>query len=160
MISEDTNTNYNNCFKLDFVTPEQIIYSDFVNNVSAPGVDGEMGILPHHSPLITLLQPGVLRIRKGSEEIGIAVGGGFLDVRRDSVIILADAAERDESIDAQKAAEAIQRAQQRSSNTRMSAADKAPADASLRFELARLRVAEKQKKKKGLRHIIRENILN
>ena len=133
---------------MDVVTPEQIIYSDFVNSVTVPGVDGEMGIWPHHSPLITLLQPGELRIRKGSEEIGIAVGGGFLDVRRDSVIILADTAERDESIDVQKAAEAIQRAQQTSSNTRMSAADKAAADASLRFELVRLKVAEKQKRRK------------
>jgi F-type H+-transporting ATPase subunit epsilon len=148
MKSDDIGANSNYGFKLDVVTPEQIIYSDFVNGVTVPGIEGEMGILPHHSPLITLLQPGEVKISKGDEEIGIAVSGGFLDVRPDTVIILTDAAERDDSIDAQKAAAAIQRAQLTYLNTRISAADKAAADASLRFELVRLKVAETQKRRK------------
>lgn len=78
-------------FKLEIVTPEGVLFSDDVNVVVAWGVEGQLGILPHHAPLMTMLRPGDLLIRKGKEEQHLALGGGFLEVRPDRVIILADA---------------------------------------------------------------------
>ena len=89
--------------KLDIVTAEQLVYSDDVDIVVAPGIDGELAVLPHHAPLMTMLKPGELLVRKGGEEILMAITGGFLEVRPDRVTILADAAERAEDIDAARA---------------------------------------------------------
>jgi F-type H+-transporting ATPase subunit epsilon len=72
--------------KLDIVTAERVVYSDDVDVVIAPGIEGQLGILPHHSPLMTMLQPGELIARKGSEEFSLAVTGGFLEVRPDRLI--------------------------------------------------------------------------
>src|SRR3989304_1911508 len=83
-------------FRLEIVTAEKEVYADDVELLVAPGVEGELGILPYHAPLMTMLQPGELRIRKGGEEILMCVGGGFLEVRPDKAIILADTAERAE----------------------------------------------------------------
>ena len=80
--------------RLDIVTAEGAVYSDDVDVLVAPGVEGQLGILPHHTPLMTMLQPGELRVRKGGEEVSLAITGGFLEVRPDRVIVLADAAER------------------------------------------------------------------
>src|SRR3989304_7562314 len=79
--------------KFEIVTAERVIYSDEVDVVIAPGIEGELGILPHHAPLMTMLQPGSLRVRKGTEEIEIVVSGGFLGVRPDKVTVLAETAE-------------------------------------------------------------------
>jgi F-type H+-transporting ATPase subunit epsilon len=133
--------------KLEIVTQERSIYSDDVDFVIAPGVEGELGILPNHCPLITMLQPGELKIIKKDEEILIAIGGGFLEVRPDRIIILADVADRDDEIDMQKVEEAIRRAEQLLSNREISAVDKTELETSLRLELARLNIAEKRKKK-------------
>jgi F-type H+-transporting ATPase subunit epsilon len=133
--------------KLEIVTQERYIYSDDVDFVIAPGVEGELGILPNHCPLITMLQPGELKIIKKDEEILIAIGGGFLEVRPDRIIILADVADRDDEIDMQKVEEAIRRAEQLLSNREISAVDKTELETSLRLELARLNIAEKRKKK-------------
>jgi hypothetical protein len=67
--------------KLDIVTLESIIYSDNVQAILAPGIEGDLGILPNHTPLITTLRSGVLMIRKDGEELHLAVFGGFLEVR-------------------------------------------------------------------------------
>ncbi|HUE75243.1 MAG TPA: ATP synthase F1 subunit epsilon, partial [Chloroflexota bacterium] len=83
---------------LEIVTAERIAYNDEVDMVIAPGSEGELGILPHHASLFTLLNPGELRIRKGDQEISLAVSGGFLEVHNDKVSILADTAERAEEI--------------------------------------------------------------
>jgi len=85
--------------KLEIVTAEQVVYSDDVDIVVAPSVEGQLGILPHHTPLMTILGPGELRLRKSGEELSIAISGGFMEVRPDRVIILADAAERADEID-------------------------------------------------------------
>lgn len=137
----------NKGINLDIVTPEKLVFSGKVDYVSVPGVDGELGILPHHSPLITILQPGELRIKLENEEVSLAVGGGYLEVKPDRIIILADIAERDDSIDAQKAEEAKRRAEQTLSSGQISAVDKSAVEASLRMELARLKLVEKRKKK-------------
>jgi F-type H+-transporting ATPase subunit epsilon len=135
--------------RLDVVTPESVIYSDEVDAVIAPGVEGQLGILPHHAPLITMLQAGELRVRKGEEETCIAIYGGFLEVRPDRVIILADAAERAEEIDIARAEEAKRRAEQALADRKGSQADTARAEAALRRSLVQLKVADGMRKRKA-----------
>ncbi len=133
--------------KLDIVTAERVVYSEDVELVVAPGIEGELGILPHHAPLMTTLQPGELRVRRGGEEFSLAVSGGFLEVRPDRVIVLADAAERSEEIDISRAEEAKRRAQEQLSH-RVTGLDEARAEAALRRSLTRLKVVEKRRKRK------------
>ncbi len=75
---------------LEIVTPERLVYSDDVDGVKVPGSDGELGILPHHAPLVATLGVGELRIRKGGSEESIAMIGGFLQVRPDKVVVMAE----------------------------------------------------------------------
>jgi F-type H+-transporting ATPase subunit epsilon len=98
--------------KLEIVTAEGVVYSDQVDVVVAPGVEGELGILPHHAPLLTLLQPGALRVVKDGQEQLLAVSGGFLEVLGNTVTVLADTAERAEEIDEERAQAAIRQAQE------------------------------------------------
>ena len=134
--------------RLDVVTPERVICSCEVDAVIAPGVEGQLGILPHHAPLITMLQPGELTWRKDNIETCIAIYGGFLEVRPDRVIVLADAAERAEDIDATRAEEAKRRAEQALADRKVSEVDKAQAEAALRRSLVRLKVADRKRKRK------------
>jgi F-type H+-transporting ATPase subunit epsilon len=128
--------------KLDVVTAERLVYSDEVDIVVVPGIEGEMAILPHHASLMTMLQPGEVRIRKGTEEQSLAVTGGFLEVRPDRVTILADAAERAEEIDIARAEAAKKRAEDTLAH-RTAEVDIALSEAALARSLARLKVAEK-----------------
>ena len=98
---------------LEIITAEQQIYGDEVEMVVAPGVDGQLGILPHHAPLMTMLQPGEILIRKDGADTFMVVTGGFMEVLGNKVIILADAAERTEEIDEARAQVAMQRAEER-----------------------------------------------
>ncbi len=132
--------------RLDIVTAERVVYSEEVDVVIAPGIEGQLGILPHHAPLMTTLQMGELQVRKGGEEFSLAISGGFLEVRPDRVIVLADAAERAEEIDLARAEEAKRRAQEQISR-RTPEVDLARAEAALRRSLIRLRVAEKRRKR-------------
>ena len=133
--------------RLDIVTAEGVVYSEDVDIVVAPGIEGQLGILPHHTPLMTTLQPGELRVRKGGEELSLAISGGFLEVRPDRIIVLADAAERSEEIDIARAEEAKRRAQEKLVR-HPSEVDTAQAEAALRRSLIRLKIAEKRRKKK------------
>ena len=99
--------------RLDIITAERQVYSEDVEVLVAPGIEGQLGILPHHAPLMTALQPGELLIRKDGEETYLAVTGGFLEVIGNTVTILADACERSDEIDEQRAQEAIDRARER-----------------------------------------------
>jgi F-type H+-transporting ATPase subunit epsilon len=134
--------------RLDIVTAEQSVYSDDVDIVIAPGVEGQLGILPNHTPLMTMLQPGELIARKGSEEFSLAVSGGFLEVRPDRVIVLADSAERAEEIDIARAEEAKKRAEQRLAERYTPEVDAARAEAALRRSLIRLKIAAKRRKRR------------
>ena len=134
--------------RLDIVTVERLIYSGEVDMVIAPGIEGEMGILPHHAPLMTVLQPGELRARKGGEEYSLVVSGGFLEVRPDRVIVLADAAERAEEIDIARAEEAKRRAEQQLAERYTPEVDAARAEASLRRALIRLKVAGRRRRRR------------
>jgi F-type H+-transporting ATPase subunit epsilon len=133
-------------FRLEIVTAERMIFSDDVSAVIAWGVEGQLGILPHHAPLMTILQPGDILIRKDKEEEYFALSGGFLEIRPDKVIVLADACERAEEIDIARAEEAKKRAQETMKAAPLTA-DAAAAEAALRRSLARLKVAEKRRRK-------------
>ncbi len=136
-------------FKVDIVTAERVVYSAEVDAVIAPGVEGQLGILPHHAPLMTILQAGELVVRKGGEEDIMAISGGFLEVRPDHVIVLADQAERAEEIDAARAEAARKRAEERL-KSRAAGIDAARAEAALRRALVRLSVADKIKRRRKL----------
>ena len=134
--------------RLDIVSAERVVFSGDVDVVVAPGVEGQLGILPHHTPLMTTLQAGELRTRKGGEEFSLAISGGFLEVRPDRVIVLADAAERAEEIDVARAEEAKRRAQERLSDLHAAGLDAARAEVALRRSLARLKVVEARRRRK------------
>ena len=134
--------------RLDIVTAEREVYAEDVDVVIAPGVEGQLGILPHHAPLMTTLQAGELRVRKGGEEVSMAISGGFIEVRPDKVVVLADTAERAEEIDVARAEEAKQRARERLSEKQVVGADEARVEASLRRALIRIKVAEKRRKRR------------
>ncbi len=134
--------------RLDIVTAERAVYSDDVDIVIAPGVLGQLGILPHHTPLMTMLEPGELIARKGSDEFSLVVSGGFLEVRPDRVIVLADTAERAEEIDISRAEEAKRRAEQHLAEKAVPGADAARAGAALSRSLIRLRVARRRRRRR------------
>jgi F-type H+-transporting ATPase subunit epsilon len=131
--------------KLDIVTVEKTVFSDDVDIVVAPGVDGVMGILPNHAPLMTTLNAGELVARKSGQEYSLAISGGFLEVRPDRVIVLADSAERAEEIDISRAEAAKKRAQEELTHS-TSQLESAAAEAALRRAMARLGVVEKRKR--------------
>jgi F-type H+-transporting ATPase subunit epsilon len=133
-------------FRLEIVTAERMVYSDDVTALIAWGVQGQLGILPHHAPLMTMLQPGDLLIRKDKEEEVLAVSGGFLEVRPDKVIVLADACERADEVDIARAEEAKKRAQETMKAGPLTA-DAAAAEAALRRSLARLKAAQRKRRK-------------
>jgi F-type H+-transporting ATPase subunit epsilon len=135
--------------KIDIVTAERVVYSADADAVIAPGVEGQLGILPHHAPLMTVLQAGELVVRKGAQEDIMAISGGFLEVRPDHVIVLADQAERAEEIDVTRAAEARKRAEERL-KTKGAGMDTLRAETALRRALVRLSVAEKVKTRRKL----------
>jgi F-type H+-transporting ATPase subunit epsilon len=98
---------------VEIVTAEREVYSETdVDMVVAPGSEGVLGILPRHAPLLTMLRPGPLRVKKDGAEQEMAVAGGFLQVNADRVLILADQAVRADEIDAAAAEEARHRAEQ------------------------------------------------
>jgi F-type H+-transporting ATPase subunit epsilon len=97
--------------RCEIVTQERLVYADDVDMVVAPGADGVLGILPHHSPLLTTLQFGELLVRKGGQEQVFAIGGGILEVTPSKVTVLADAAEQATEIDVARAQAARDRAE-------------------------------------------------
>lgn len=132
--------------RLDIVTAERVVYSGDVDLVLVPGVEGQLGILPHHAPLMTTLQMGELRVKKGGEEFSLAIHSGFLEVRPDRVIVLADAAERAEEIDIARAEEAKRRAEE-ALKQHPPEVDATRAEAALHRALTRLQVVEKRKRR-------------
>ncbi len=130
--------------RLEIVTAERTVYSDDVDIVVAPGADGELGVLPRHASLLTLLQPGELRVRKDGEEIPMAISGGFMEVRPDKVIVLADTAERADEIDAARAEAARERAGALLAR-QASGEELAAAVAALRRSQVRLKVARRRR---------------
>ncbi|HEY6608747.1 MAG TPA: F0F1 ATP synthase subunit epsilon [Candidatus Limnocylindria bacterium] len=92
--------------QLEIVSPERRAFTDEVDEVILPGIDGQLGILPHHTRLITALGTGELRIKKGGTEQSLLISGGFVEVRSDKVVVMADLAEHSSEIDEARAIEA------------------------------------------------------
>ena len=138
---------------VDIVTAERLVYSEQeVDELIVPGIEGELGVLPLHAPLLTMIQPGVLRVIKGGEEVAMAITGGFIEVRDNRVTILADSAERGEEIDVARAEEARRRAQEQIAARE--AVDVALAEAALKHALMRLKAAEmvRRRRRPGAPH--------
>jgi F-type H+-transporting ATPase subunit epsilon len=127
--------------QLEIVTAERVVYSNEVDMVSAPTRDGRVGILPRHAPLLTVLEPGELDILKDGERTPFAVSGGFMEVLPTRVTILADTVERADEIDLERAEQARALAEERM-KTAQTERDQLLAEAKLRKELARMRVAQ------------------
>ena len=133
-----------NTIKLEIVTPQATVYSEDVDMVTLPGIEGQMGILPHHIRLMTQLVPGEMIIRKNGQLRFLAVGEGLIEVTRDRVSIVTDMAVASENIDEAKAEEARQRAAARLRET-VSSAEVASVNASLARSLAQLRVKRRHR---------------
>lgn len=128
------------------VTPERLVFEETVDAVVLPTAEGEITILPHHIPLVTLLKAGVVRIKKGSEETPLAVSGGVIEVDGTTVTVLADSAERASELEEEKIEKARQAAQVLMSERRGDAEGFAEAQAMLERELARLKVARMRRR--------------
>jgi F-type H+-transporting ATPase subunit epsilon len=136
---------------LEIVTPERQVFSDTVDSVNLPGTEGELGILPHHAPLLAMLGVGELRVRKGGTEELFAIVGGFVQVRPDKVVVMAETADMASEIDLEKAHEARREAEKAIETGYHEAADLAVARAALQEALLRIRVAERRHRE-GPRH--------
>ena len=130
--------------KLEIVTPEAKVFSDDVEMVTLPGVDGELGIYPMHVPLMTQIVPGEIIVRKGGEDQFLAVGEGFVEITADHVSVISDMAIAATNIDEAKAEEARRRAEARLSGS-LSAEDTALVQATLARVAAQLKVKRSRK---------------
>lgn len=136
--------------RCEIVTQERVVFDEMVEMVIAPGVDGELGILPHHVPLLTALAPGELRVKKIQEEESFAISGGFMEVLPDHVSVLARTAEHADEIDFSRAEAARARAEELLREgpppdmSRLAAIETA-----LRRSQIRLKVARKRKHRPG-----------
>ena len=130
--------------QLQIITAEREVFSGEVDALVAPGVAGQLGILPNHAPLMTVLQPGELLVRADGNESYLALSGGYLEVLGNQVIVLADAAEDVDEIDEARAQEALARAQERIAS-RESDIELEQAVASLRRAQVRVTVARRRR---------------
>ena len=131
--------------KLEIVTPEARAYSDDVEMVVLPGVEGEMGIFPMHVPLMTQIKPGELVVRKGGETHHLAVGEGFVEITQTHVNVLTDMALEERVIDESAAEAAVQRAQQRLAEGSLGDEEVAAVQAALQKSLAQLHVKRRRR---------------
>lgn len=133
------------------ITPERVVFEDSIDQVTMMTQAGEITVLPNHIPLVTVLQPGELRCKKGEEEYALAVSGGFCEVRPDnSLVVLADTAEHAEEIDLTRAEEAKARAEKLMQEAiGREDVDFAAVQASLEKSLTRLKVGNKYRKLPG-----------
>ena len=129
--------------RLEIVTPEAKTYSEVVEMVTLPGVEGEMGIYPMHVPLMTQIVAGELTVRKDGKDYFLAVGEGFVEITADKVAILTDMAIRSEQIDEAKAEEARKRAEARLAD-KLDDEEAALVSAALMHSLAQLKVKRRQ----------------
>jgi len=130
--------------QLEIVSPERRAFTDEVDMVVVPGIDGQLGILPHHTQLISVLGTGELRIRKAGTEQSMLISGGFVEGRPDKVIVMADLAEHSDEIDEARAAEARRKAEQELETAR-DPVDIARVRAALQTALMRERIATRRR---------------
>lgn len=128
---------------VDVITPEKMAFSEEVDFVAAPAADGEIGILPHHAPLLARLGVGTLRLVKGNETRYLAVSGGFLEVQQGSrVEIFAETAELAEEIDEERARQSAERAKAEMKKSDLTDIEMAELEAAATRAALRLRVAQ------------------
>jgi F-type H+-transporting ATPase subunit epsilon len=126
-------------FRLELVTPERLLASGDVQEVVAPGFEGEFGVLPEHTHYLVVLEIGVMRIRKDDGQVvKVAIGGGFAEVTPGRMVVMADTAERAEEIDVERARQAKERAEERLKAVSLDDETYLKAHASLQRALARL----------------------
>ncbi len=135
---------------LDIVTIERAVYSaDDVDMVTAPGIEGEMGILPRHAPILTALKEGELRIKRGDQVEPFAIGGGYIEVRPDRVIVLADSAEHVDEIDLERADAARERAEKMlREGAPPEGVSRAALESALRRSRVRLKIARRHRRRR------------
>lgn len=133
--------------KLEIVTPEAVSYSDTVDMVLIPGSEGELGILPQHIPLVTLLKPGELRVTKAGKETALAVGTGIVEISNDVVSVLTDMAVSEDQIDEAEAEAAIDRAKKKLEDKSLEAEEQAALEAIMMKSLAQLAL---KRRKRGM----------
>jgi F-type H+-transporting ATPase subunit epsilon len=131
--------------RLEIVTPEAKTYSEDVDMVTIPGIEGELGILPMHAPLMTALKPGELRIKRGGQEIFLATGGGFAEVTQDHVSILTDMAVGESDIDEAAAQTAMDRAKAALQDKHLGDEATAAAEAAIAKSLAQLHLKRRRR---------------
>ena len=131
--------------KLEIVTPEAKTYSEDVDMVTLPGVEGEMGIYPMHVPLMTQIMAGEVVVRKGGQDFFLAVGEGFVEITGDKVAIMTDMAIKAADIDETKAEEARRRAEARLAE-KLDDEEAALVSAALMHSLAQLKVKRRQRR--------------
>jgi len=138
--------------KFEIVTPERVVLKEEISQVTVPTKEGEITVLPKHTPLVSTLKPGVIELKKKTGEVVImSVSGGFIEVLRNKVVILADTAERAEELDLIRAEEARARAEEIKKETRQEDSEKfAAITAQLEKELARTRAVKKWRKIKKI----------
>uniref|UniRef100_A0A7C6AG22 ATP synthase epsilon chain n=1 Tax=candidate division WOR-3 bacterium TaxID=2052148 RepID=A0A7C6AG22_UNCW3 len=134
-------------FRLEIVTPERLVYSEDIDILTVPTVQGEISILAKHIPLVTIISPGEIRIKKDNEIEYMAITGGFVQVLPHKVIILADAAERAEEIDLERAMKARERAQKLMEEKRADKMTHAEAMAAFQRALVRIKVGQRKRKR-------------
>jgi F-type H+-transporting ATPase subunit epsilon len=127
--------------QLEVVTPERRVLAESVDMVTVPGLGGELGILPGHTPLISQLQTGVLTYVQDGKSSQLHVSGGFVEVRDDHVAVLADVAERPEEIDAARAKQSRERLEKQLSAWTGTEEDFEVARAKLERSVVRLQLA-------------------
>jgi F-type H+-transporting ATPase subunit epsilon len=128
--------------RLELVTPERLLLSEDVDEVIAPGYEGEFGVLPEHTQYLSILNIGVLRYRKGGQEHRVALGGGFAEVTPERVVVMAETAERAEEIDLERARRARERAEAALKTLSMDDESYGKATAALQRAMVRMSVGE------------------
>ena len=130
-------------FLVEIVTPERKVYSEQANMIVVTGVEGQLGIMPNHIPLVTPLKIAPVTIKRDGGSDVIAVNGGFMEVRKDQVVILAESAELPEDIIEERAEAAKQRAQSRLALAKADEIDFRRAELALQRAMNRLNVKHK-----------------
>jgi len=128
-------------FLLEIVTPERLVFSEQVDRLKATGIDGELGILAGHIPMVTPLKVAPLAFQAGKQRTTYAIQGGFLEVRADKVVVLADSAEKASDIDVDRARAAKERAERRLNNRSQDHTDFRRAELALQRAMNRIKVS-------------------
>ena len=139
--------------KFKIITPERVVYESEVDQSTLPVSDGEVTILPNHRSYIASLKPGEIRLKTGDEEILLVTSGGFIEFNKNSLIVLADTAERASEIDIKRAEETARRRAEelKKEKITMDEMEYAKVAASIEKELARVRVAKKHHSRHGMK---------